>query len=262
MLFSDLRAFAISASLAAAGTACGGASAAQPILFATDAGGVVVSQDQRLSMPAGAPLTWFTDRPVRRTGTTRLSALVRNWDIWGFRADPPNAAVLLRSASARRTHVVTLTAPRLRNGCVSFRMRPVPDAREAGYGHADDLQPGRYPRGQLFIDDAAYPPCDILMSAPVTCTLYNDPTNSVNGSPTTRKVTIRACAARYAPVNAVSVQAFYGAPAQTTALPACPTWSAPITVTQPSPGTRWMVGVRTSPPARSAFSWMMQATAS
>jgi hypothetical protein len=241
--------------------ACATAAGAPPILFATDAPGVVVSQDQRLSMPADAPLTWFTDRPARRTGTARLSALVRNWDIWGFRADPPNAAVLLRSTSGRRTHVVTLTSPRLRDGRVTFRMRPVPEFGEAGYAHEHDLQPGRYPRGQLFIDDAAYPPCDILMTAPITCTLYADPTNSVRATPGTRQVTIRACAAPYAQVTSVSVQAFYGAPAQTTALPVCPTWSAPIAVAPPSPGNWWSVDVSTLPPVRNAFAWMMQATA-
>jgi len=35
----------------------------------------------------------------------------------------------------------------------------VPGGEEAGYAHSHRIQPGRYGRAILFIDDDAFPPC-------------------------------------------------------------------------------------------------------
>jgi len=139
------------------------ASAAKPgILYSAAARDATVAKAGtalRLSAPAATTTTWFTDRPARRAGTTTLGGLANIWDATGFGKDPPNAALLLTHQGKTRTHVVTLTDPRREGGRVSFRLRAVPGGEEAGYAHSHRIQPGRYGRATLFIDDAALPPC-------------------------------------------------------------------------------------------------------
>jgi hypothetical protein len=125
----------------------------------------------RLVMPANARTTWFTDRPERKAGSTNLRRLAATWTAMGFRADPPNAALILTHKGQIRTHVVTLTRPRIRNGRVSYRIRAVPNQDEAGHRHTDPLRRGRYARAQLFIDDTALPPCGALLQNGTTCLL-------------------------------------------------------------------------------------------
>ncbi len=125
----------------------------------------------RLVMPANARTTWFTDRPERKAGSTNLRRLAATWTAMGFRADPPNAALILTHKGQSRTHVITLTNPRIRNGHVSYRIRAVPNTDEAGHRHTDPLRRGRYGRAELFIDDATYPPCPAQEWSVVNCIL-------------------------------------------------------------------------------------------
>jgi Pentapeptide repeats (8 copies) len=43
-------------------------------------------------------VVWFTDHPARRAGTVQADAFVGDWSGYGFKADPPNAALVLDSA--------------------------------------------------------------------------------------------------------------------------------------------------------------------
>ncbi|MGI9187829.1 MAG: hypothetical protein ACR2J9_10020, partial [Gaiellales bacterium] len=117
-------------------------SKAPSILYSLDAKDVLVTTSGgtfRVSMPANAPVTWFTDRPDRKAGSIRLVDLYRIWDASGFVKDPPNAALLTSNEGVEHTHVVELTKPRLADHRVSFAIRAVSNAREAGYVHTDDL---------------------------------------------------------------------------------------------------------------------------
>lgn len=142
--------------------AVAGAAPAPGILYSLDAKGPTIAKSGkalRLSMPAGTPVTWFTDRPARQAGTTNLRNLAAIWEASGFTKDPPNAALLITHAGEERTHVVTLRAPRVADGRVSFALREVPTGTEAGHRHTHDVAAGRYGRARLFIDDAALTPC-------------------------------------------------------------------------------------------------------
>jgi len=137
-------------------------SKAPSILYSLDAKGARIAKSGGtlwLSLPANAPVTWFTDRPYRNAGSVRLVDLYGIWDASGFSDDPPNAALLTTHKGVEHTHVVELTTPRSAKGRVSFAIRAVPNAVEAGHVHAHDLAAGRFGRARLFIDDAALAPC-------------------------------------------------------------------------------------------------------
>ncbi len=147
----------------------GAAAAAPGILYALDAKGAIVTTSgkaSRLSLPANAPVTWFTDRPERRAGSTNLRGLEALWAASGFADDPPNAALILTRRGDERTHVVELTRPRFADGRVSFALREIPTGEEAGIRHVHDLATGKYDRARLFIDDAAFPPCAGAIAPP------------------------------------------------------------------------------------------------
>lgn len=57
--------------------------------------------------------TWFDDRPARAAGAIRPADIVRRWREWGFRDDPPNAAIRV-AGNGSPTRVVTLRTPRYR----------------------------------------------------------------------------------------------------------------------------------------------------
>ena len=158
------------------------ATAAEPdILFSASPKNVTIQKSGktlRLSMPAGTRTTWFTDRPERTAGTTTLNRLARTWTAMGFRNTPPNAALLLTHKGQTRTHVITLTQPRIGKGRVSFRIRAVPNTTEAGHTHINPLRRGRYARAQLFIDNTAIPPCGAVATVGVTCLLPQNGTLS------------------------------------------------------------------------------------
>jgi hypothetical protein len=148
----------------------------------------------RLVMPANARTTWFTDRPERKAGSTNLRRLAATWTAMGFRADPPNAALLLTHRGATRTHVITLTNPRIRKGRVSFRIRAVPNQDEAGHRHTDPLRRGRYARAELFIDDTTIPPCLTQLSGSATCIAAADAYTGVQYTELSSPVAFEACA--------------------------------------------------------------------
>ena len=169
------------------------ASAAEPgILYSADARNTKViksGKTLRLSVPAATRTTWFTDRPARKAGTTTMRGLVGIWDASGFGDDPPNAALLLTHKGVTRTHVVTLRNPRVAKGCVSFRLREIPSGVEAGHAHTHDIAPGRYGRAELFIDDAATPPCPTsITQVPLTCVSAAGQTVKVAMTPPSGKV--------------------------------------------------------------------------
>jgi len=66
-------------------------------------------------------LEWFTDRPNRDAGSISAKELVDHWNGWGFKGDPPNAALI-----GRDTDVIgELSQPRLRAGTVQFDFKPI-----------------------------------------------------------------------------------------------------------------------------------------
>src|SRR4051794_21850141 len=46
-------------------------------------------------------VTWFSDRPVRRTSSFPIAGLAKAWTGFGFAADPPNAALTYSDRSGR-----------------------------------------------------------------------------------------------------------------------------------------------------------------
>lgn len=129
----------------------------------------------RLSMPARTMLTWFTDRPDRRSGRTDLARLVKTWEASGFDTDPPNAALLLTDRAGRQLiHVVTATNARRAGSWVHLDVTALPGEQAGGYAHTHALRTGSFTRASLFIDDAAYPPCPSLVSSPIDCIITNN----------------------------------------------------------------------------------------
>jgi len=150
------------------------ATAADDILYAGTAAKVRVLADagttNRVVLPASMGLTWFTERPQRTAGRTTLGRLAGVWDATGFRADPPNAALVLTRGGTTTTHVVRLSAPRRSGSRVILRARPVgTSARAAGYRSRAALRAGTYRRAALFVDGSAAPPCPSLISQAITC---------------------------------------------------------------------------------------------
>jgi hypothetical protein len=80
-----------------------------------------------LRLARTSPLvTRFTDRPVRQADTTRLRTFVRQWKAYGFRADPPNAALVIAGAPRNRdVFVFTLRQPRISGRTVVFSVTPI-----------------------------------------------------------------------------------------------------------------------------------------
>ena len=109
-----------------------------------------------LTDPAG-DVTVFTDRPVRRAGHRKLGGFVRDWNRLGFRADPPNAALVIADApNSRDVLVLTLSKPRLRADGVAFRTKVVrgsaTDALRRFRGRVDGRVADRFGQVSLFVD--------------------------------------------------------------------------------------------------------------
>ncbi len=226
------------------------ASAAQPdILFSASPKNVQIVKSGkalRLVMPANSRTTWFTDRPERKAGSTNLRRLAATWGAMGFRADPPNAALILTHKGQIRTHVVTLTRPRITNGRVSFRIRAVPTTDEAGHRHTDPLRHGRYARAQLFIDDTAIPPCGSTATWGGACLLPYGAETFWGGSPP-GGISLAAC--EYTPVRGAFSKVLFRVSFVTDSRnPAACTGDVPPVVSSQMPGPIWVanVGSRTS----------------
>ena len=90
-------------------------------------------------------LTWFTDKPVRRTGHMHVSDLVNEWPRI-FRAQAPTSALIMRSEGVTTTFVVELTKPSFANGVLAFTIEPIVAAHGAIPSNATDVD--------VMIDDA------------------------------------------------------------------------------------------------------------
>jgi uncharacterized protein YjbI with pentapeptide repeats len=108
-------------------------------------------------------VTWFSDRPARRTGSFPISGLARSWKGFGFAADPPNAALTYtgKGGNPARTVIVEISHPRFAEGKLSFAARvldpkTIKQPNLADHAAAADRDPTRALRdASLFIDDTA-----------------------------------------------------------------------------------------------------------
>jgi hypothetical protein len=104
-------------------------------------------------------VTAFSDRPARLTREQRLRSFVSSWSSFGFRADPPNAALSIAGApSARDVLVLEISRPRLGAGgrTLRFRARPLagePKGRLRRFAQrADRAGTRRFGPASLFVD--------------------------------------------------------------------------------------------------------------
>jgi uncharacterized protein YjbI with pentapeptide repeats len=110
-------------------------------------------------------LVWFSDRPVRRSGSFPVSGLADSWKAFGFAADPPNAALTYSEKNGRvaRTAIVELSHPEFAKGKLSFAARvldpkSVKDPNLAYHAAGADRDPRRaFSNISLFIDDGEAP---------------------------------------------------------------------------------------------------------
>src|SRR5882757_6380157 len=106
-------------------------------------------------------VTWFSDRPARRSGSFAVPILARSWKGFGFTSDPPNAALTYseKGGGSARTVIVEISHPSLARGRLSFAVRVLdPKAIKAGnlaaHATAADRDPARaLVDASLFIDD-------------------------------------------------------------------------------------------------------------
>jgi hypothetical protein len=114
-------------------------------------------------------VTSFTDRPARRAGSLSLAGFVRAWKRLGFDSDPPNAALTLAGAPAKRDVVILeLRRPRLTaGGGIKFRARLVPRRHPRGLAsfvrRADRRVSPRFGRASLFIDPGGAPTVEVVI---------------------------------------------------------------------------------------------------
>jgi hypothetical protein len=101
-------------------------------------------------------VTMFTDRPARRAGEQPLGRFVRRWAGLGFRAVPPNAALVLADAPSNRDVIVLeLSRPRL-GATLAFRaelLRGSPRGLLREFARRADRRVAEsFGRASLFID--------------------------------------------------------------------------------------------------------------
>ena len=170
---------AVGASAESTATEFDPTSSSPQVLFVTDVSRARIirtADEVRLSLPARASMTWFSDRPGRHTGRTNLRQLVSTWSAVGFDSEPPNAALVLTDRRGReRIHVVTLRDPRRVGSWIHVTVTIVDDEAEVGYSNIHGLKAGRYTRAQMFIDDAANPPCPTLVTTATSCIMTQQP---------------------------------------------------------------------------------------
>ncbi|MCX6391422.1 MAG: hypothetical protein NTX95_02845 [Actinobacteria bacterium] len=131
------------------------------LLFSTTSKDVRISgsgKAMRVSLPANAALSWFTDRPARQAGSSTAAFLVNGWQANGFNVDAPNAALVTTAKGVTMQTIVTLRNPRLSNGRVSFRYSVLGKGAMLGMETTGHPRAGRY-NGELFVDDATLAPC-------------------------------------------------------------------------------------------------------
>ena len=143
--------------LALSGLAASPAQAAKktsvPILLVAAGGQTEISpipgtNSYRLRMQDTEDLvTWFTDRPARKSGLMLAHDLVGKWSKIGFTAVPPNSALVLRDPGSTRTLTVEVRSPRYEGGVLAFTIRPLEKLAQP--------LPATASMSSLFIDDAS-----------------------------------------------------------------------------------------------------------
>jgi hypothetical protein len=114
----------------------------------------------RLELRAPADtVTAFSDRPRRVGGRERLRDFLSSWGRRGFRASPPNAALVIANAPPQSDIVLlTLSSPRLARGRLVYDARalrgPAPRGLAAVSSGADPARDLDFGRASLFIDSA------------------------------------------------------------------------------------------------------------
>ncbi|HEV7585849.1 MAG TPA: hypothetical protein VGO14_08730 [Solirubrobacteraceae bacterium] len=114
----------------------------------------------QLTLAQSTDVTYFSDRPQRRSGVIPLDVFVKDWTTFGFTAEPPNAALVISGAPANRdTFIFRLTRPRLgRHGTVQFTALVFPATRVSSGLHdlaarADTKLPRSFRTASVFIDN-------------------------------------------------------------------------------------------------------------
>jgi hypothetical protein len=92
-------------------------------------------------------ITWFSDRPARKSGLMLAHDLVEKWSKIGFTAVPPNSALVLRDPGSTRTLTVEVRSPRYEGGVLAFTIRPLEKLAQP--------LPTSASMSSLFIDDAS-----------------------------------------------------------------------------------------------------------
>lgn len=121
-------------------------------------------------------VTWFSDRPARRTSSFPIASLADAWKGFGFAADPPNAALTYSDRSGRpgRTVILELAHPRYARGRLSFSARAldpksVKGANLRGHAVGADRNPAHgFTDASLFLDDTEAPVVDGCIIQPET----------------------------------------------------------------------------------------------
>jgi hypothetical protein len=97
---------------------------------------------------------WFQNHPGRQGGRFATESFVREWKGFGFRKDPPNAALTVRDASDshHKTVLVELRHPTYESATktIRYRVRVLP---ASGLSARAKL-PRQFTDASLFIDDA------------------------------------------------------------------------------------------------------------
>jgi hypothetical protein len=216
------RLLLISAVVFVAALSAASASAAPATFLYSASAGWAKVDGARVTLPASADVAWFTDRPVRRSGSTTLGDVVDVWSVSGLDASPPNAALVVTRKGETSTHIVTLTQARRKGTTVSFRVRTVPGGTEAGMRSTGRLTSGTYGRAELFIDDVATPPCGSVVPTGTSCLYDFGSTISANGG------TITLCGVNSATAGPVYVSwyqmqgKFITNPTSSVSPPQCP----------------------------------------
>lgn len=117
------------------------------------------------AMRGADPTTvWFSDRPARLSGVLPTSGLIKQWQGFGFAAEPPNVAITLRnSIGSTDTIVAVMRRPSFNNGVLRATMqvltRHQADSLTGNLAvHGDRSDPDGIPASigsvSVFIDDA------------------------------------------------------------------------------------------------------------
>ena len=148
------------------------ASAKGELLFSVTSGDVRItgpSSTPHVSIPAKAPLSWFTDRPDRKAGVGTAADLAAGWVANGFDRTPPNAALVTTRKGSTMQTIVTLRHPVQQGGRVTFTYRTVGKGSMLGMSTTGRPAAGRY-RGELFVDGGTSAPCSTSIVVSSTAT--------------------------------------------------------------------------------------------